>query len=63
MSDLSKLIIACTPSLSAGSGGIEPPNKFSKKGGGLTGSQFLEEGCWERGGDFFQGGCSFYKKN
>ena len=27
--------------------------KFSKRGcggGGLTGSQFLEGGCWERGG-------------
>ena len=22
---------------------------------GLTGSQFLEGGCWERRGDFFQG--------
>ena len=31
------------------------------------GSQFLEGegggGSWERGGDFFQGGCSFYTKN
>ena len=25
------------------------------KEGGLTGPQFLEEGCWERGGDFFSG--------
>ena len=24
--------------------------------GGLTGSQFLEGGCWERRGDFFHGG-------
>ena len=23
---------------------------------GLTGPQLLEQGCWERGGDFFQGG-------
>ena len=37
---------------------FEPPTKFSKKRG-LTGSQFLDGGCWERGGDFFQGGCSF----
>ena len=29
----------------------------------MTGSQFLEGGCWERGGDFFQEGCSFYIKN
>ena len=30
---------------------------------GLTGSQFLKGGCWERGGDFFQGNCSFYINN
>ena len=30
-------------------GGVEPPTKFSKKGG-LTGPQLLEGGCWERGG-------------
>ena len=46
----------CTP-LSAG--GVEPPTKFSKRGGRLTG--LLEGGCWERGGDFFQGeGCNFH---
>ena len=43
-------------------GGIEPPTKFSKRGG-LAGSQFLEWGCWEGGGDLFQGACSFYIKN
>ena len=32
-------------------------------GGGLTGPQLLEGGCWERGGDFFQGGCNFHIKN
>ena len=37
-------------------GEIEPPTKFSKRGGGLTGLQLLEGGCWQRGGDFFQGG-------
>ena len=42
-------------------GGVEPPTKFSKRGGGLTRSQFLE-GFWERGDDFFQGDCSFYIK-
>ena len=44
---------------SAGGGGVEPPTKFSKKGGGLTGPQILDGGCWERGADFFQGGCNF----
>ena len=55
-------------------GGLfEPPNKFSQSsgwgkgrgGGGLTGSQFLERGCCERGGRLFPGewGCSFYVKN
>ena len=44
-------------------GGFEPASKFSKRGGDLTGSQFLEGGCCERGGDLFQGGCSFYIKN
>ena len=23
----------------------------------------LEGGCWKKGGDFFQGSCSFYIKN
>ena len=27
-----------------------------KWGRGLAGPEFLEGGCWERGGDFFQGG-------
>ena len=45
-----------------GGGGVETPTKFSKRGG-FTGSQFLEVGCWERGGDFFQVGCSFYIKD
>ena len=30
---------------------------------GFTGSQSWEGGCCERGGDFFQGGCSFFIKN
>ena len=33
-----------------GGGGVEPPTKFSKRGG-LTAPQLLEEGCWERGSD------------
>ena len=36
-----------------GGGGVEPPTKFFKKGS-VTGSQFLEGGCWERGGHIFQ---------
>ena len=40
------------------------PN-FQKGGGGgsLTGSQFLDGCCWERGGDIFLGDCSFYIRN
>ena len=39
---------------------VKPPTKFSK-GGGLTGSQFLERGCWEKrgGGNLFQEGGVF----
>ena len=29
----------------------------------MTGPQLLEGGCWERGGDFFQGGVQFSHKN
>ena len=43
-------------------GGVEPPTKFSEKGGGLTGPQLLEGVCWERGGDFFQWGWNFQPK-
>ena len=54
------------PPLSAGGGGggIEPSTKFSKKEC-LTGAQFLEGGCWERGGGDFsgRGRGSFYIKN
>ena len=45
------------PSLSAGGGGWAS-NQILKKGG-LTGPQLLQWGCWERGGNFFQGeGCN-----
>ena len=37
-------------------GGVEPPTKFSKRGGGLTGPQLLEGAAGKEGGDFFQGG-------
>ena len=35
------------------------------KEGDLTGSQFLDGGCWKRGVTFFSrgDGCSFYMKN
>ena len=49
------------PPLSDG-GRVEPPTKFSKRGG-LTGPQLLERLCWERGGvTLFRGGCSFHIK-
>ena len=34
-----------------------------QKGGGLRGPQILDEGCWELGGDFFQGGLQLSHKN
>ena len=33
------------------------------KRGSLARPQLLDGGCWERGGDFFQGGCNFHIKN
>ena len=49
------------PPLSAGGGGPNPlPNTKKRWGGGLTGPQFLEEGCWAREGViFFREGCRF----
>ena len=45
--------IVCNPPFCSG---VEPQTKFSKKGeGGLIGSEFLEGGYWERGGDLFHG--------
>ena len=56
--------IVCTPPLSARRGGVEHPTKFQKEGG-LDKTSLLEGGCWERGGDFFQGegGLQFSLKN
>ena len=49
--------------LLSGGGGVESPTKFSKRGWRLTGTQFLEGGCWERGVDFLQrGGLQFFDK-
>ena len=45
-------------------GGVEPPIKFSKKGGGgLTGYQLLEGVAGKEGVIFFKWGCSFFIKN
>ena len=46
----------CNPPFSAERGGVEPTRKLSKRGEGLTGSQFLEGGCWERVGSLFSEG-------
>ena len=43
-------------------GNVEPPTKFSKTKDG-TESQYLEGGCWERGGWPLPEGCSYYIKN
>ena len=48
----SDLLISCAPPFGWG---VESPTKFSKKGG-LTGSQFLEGGCWKKGVSFFRRG-------
>ena len=50
----------CT-SLSAG--GLKLLPNFQNRGGGLTGSQFLEGDCWNIRGDFFREDFSFYIKN
>ena len=52
-------VIVCNPLLSAGGGELSLQPNFQKGGGGgLTGFQLLEAGCWERGG-----GCNFHIKN
>ena len=46
----------CTPHPFLLEGGrVDTPTKFSKRGS-LTGTPFLDGGCWKRGSDFFQGG-------
>ena len=56
----------CTPSpflLGWDGGVVEPPTKFSKRGGGLTRPQLLQGVAGKEGGDFFQGELQFsYKK-
>ena len=53
----------CTPlSVGGGGGGVQPPTKFSKRGG-LDRTSTSGGGCWERGGvTFFRGGCNFHIK-
>ena len=51
------------PFLHGEGGGVEPPTKSSKRGEGLTRSQLLEGGFWEREVDVFQGvGLQFSRK-
>ena len=38
-----------------GRGGVEPPTKFKKKGGSLTGPQLLEGVAGKEGMTFFRG--------
>ena len=56
-----KASIVCTPPLSA-AGEVEPPTKFSKRGG-LTGPQSLERGWWGKGGDFIRRVWNFHTKD
>ena len=42
-----------------GGGGVKPPN-FQKGGRGLDKTSTFRGDCWERGGDFFQGGLQFF---
>ena len=50
----SKLHSMHPPFLQGGGAGLSLQTNFKKEG--LTGPQLLQEGCWERGGDFFQEG-------
>ena len=42
--------------------GVDPPTKFSKRGEGLTGSQYLEGVAGKDGVTFFRGVKFFHKK-
>ena len=41
---------------------VEPPTKFSKREGGLTGPQLCEGVDGKEGRNFFQGGLQFYEE-
>ena len=47
-------IICFVPICFCSGGGLNLQPNF-QKGGDLTGPQLSDEGCWEIGGDFFQG--------
>ena len=56
------ILTLCAPPLSVGGGvgwggvgGVEPPTKFSKRGGGLRGPQLLEGVAGKEGVTFFRG--------
>ena len=54
------------PPFSAGGraeGGVEPPTKFLKWGGGLNRTSVFRVGCWEIGEWLFSGGLQFFDKN
>ena len=57
--------IVCTPAPFCrrwGGGGVEPPTKFSKRGGGLRGPQLLEGVAGKEGVTFFREGLQFSHK-
>ena len=57
------LYCATSLPLSAG-GGFDPSNQIFKKGAGFDMTSTFRGGCWERGGDFFQGGrVAIFTKN
>ena len=51
-----KVTKCASPPFCRGGVGLSLQQILKRGGGGLTGPQLLEGGCWERGGDFFQGG-------
>ena len=64
--DIGGAIAQCEPPPPAGvgwggGGEVKLLQIFKKEG--FRGSQFLEEGCWERGDELSQGDCRFYTKN
>ena len=57
-----RTLCAPLPPFDCGLGGLGLRLNFQKGGGGLTGSQFLEVSCWEKGGNFFRGLQFLHKK-
>ena len=54
-------VIVCNLPFLLGGRGIEPPNKFSKRGGGLDRTSTFRGVCWERGGYFFFRGIPIFE--